>query len=325
MIIFSGCDVSKTNISKIENAETTTSKNEDEILTEKPEPEKETIELLQKEELDIPVNSIQKHGKTLMLYGDVKENNELKSLEAIMQQYNKRFSVVIWSLDGTSALSYNTDATFFSACTIKAGFAMYCCKQIDAGIVSKDELMTYEAKHYHGGSGRIRYSKYGTQYTIQYLIEQSLNISDNVAYEMLLDRFGTEGYDQFMKEIGAETLILNGRMWGSKITAHDLIKVWNEMYNYFKTKTVASEFLQKCCTGSPYNYGTQMLKDCTYSHKSGDNFGASAAYNDAGIVWTKNDGYVYAILSNSEGEYIDKKLFSSVMTKVNDVFGGSVV
>ena len=75
MIIFSGCDVSKTNISKIENAETTTSKNEDEILTEKPEPEKETIELLQKEELDVPVNSIQKHGKTLMLYGDVKENN----------------------------------------------------------------------------------------------------------------------------------------------------------------------------------------------------------------------------------------------------------
>lgn len=326
VLLFSACGYATDGYSKDTTettivTETTTDDTTTNQTTEITTPTTEMVDLIEKEELAVPLDKIEQHGKSITLYGDVAENEELKALETELNKYGKKFSVVIWSLDGTKALSYNTNATFFSACTIKAGFALYCCRQIDAGVVSKDEEMTYEAKHYHGGSGKIRYNSYGSKYTIQYLIEQSLNISDNVAYKMLLDRFGTKGYDEYMRSIGANTLVLNGRTWGSAIKAQDLIRVWNEMNNYFKEDTVASNFLQKCCTGSPYNYGTQMLENCTYSHKSGDNFGTNAAYNDAGIVWTKDGGYAYAILSKSEGEYVDRQIFSTVMKKVNNVFG----
>ena len=63
------------------------------------------------------------------------------------------------------------------------------CKQIDAGVADESELLTYESKHYHKGSGQIKNSAYDTKYSIGTLIHESLNISDNVAYEMLILNF----------------------------------------------------------------------------------------------------------------------------------------
>lgn len=264
----------------------------------------------------ITANSFEKHGKELKIYGDLSAtDNRIIELESLLQSYSKKIGLVAWRKDGTRALSYNTSQSFFSACTIKAGFILNICKIIDSGAVSPDTLLTYEARHWHKGSGSIRYSAYGTKYTVSELIIKCLSISDNVAYKMLLEHFGLSTYNEMVTSLGCNSLKVS-KMWAYTALPKDYIIIWNEIYDYLQSNTKMAPVLKEACTNTPFNYGTETLKEgVDYSHKSGDNFGAAAAYSDAGIVWEDN-AYIYAVFTHSEGTPYDINLVDSCMELV---------
>lgn len=317
-----GCGQTKVNSNTIENI--LPEENNTNIIEEiKPEIlEEETI--IFTENTVIESNNLEYTGKEVKTYGNVDEKliNELTS---ILSQYNKNISIACWKTDGSMAITYNTNQTYFSACTIKMPVMLYCCKLIDEGKINKDTLLTYQEKHYHKGSGKIRYQPYGTTYTIEYLINQGLSISDNVAYEIIIDYIGHKGFNGMLQELGCNSLIVpEWSIWASNAQVNDFVKVWSEVYKYFEEDTVGSRILKTACTNTPFNYGSQAIKEYEYSHKSGDNFGASCAYNDAGIIWSETP-YVYVIFTKSEGEYNDKttvnnamKLINQIMTKANN-------
>ena len=268
--------------------------------------------------LQITPNELEFTGKELKTYGDV-DAELVKELEKVLKNYNKNISLSCWRTDGSLAITYNTNQTYFSACTIKMPVMLYCCKLIDEGKINKDTLLTYQEKHYHGGSGKIRYQKYGTQYTVEYLINQGLSISDNVAYEMIVDYIGHDGFNNMLKELGCDSLIVpNWSIWASYAKTNDFIKVWNAVNEYFKTDTIGAKILKTACTNTPFNYGSKAIKEYEYSHKSGDNFGTNCVYNDAGIIWAEVP-YVYAIFTKSEGEWVDSNTVDNVMKLVNQI------
>jgi beta-lactamase class A len=192
------------------------------------------------------------------------------------------------------------------------------CKLIDQGVADENTMMTYEEKYYHRGSGRIRKNPYGAKYSLKTLVNLSLSISDNVAYKMLSAYFGRDEYNAYMDQLGCKSLKLNG-MWASKANVRDYIKVWNEMYDYLVSDAKMAPVLKAACTNTDFNYGTETLADgIDYSHKSGDNFGSAAAYNDAGIVW-HDKAYIYAIFTNSEGTNYDIETVNSIMEIVYDI------
>ena len=234
-------------------------------------------------EILVEINEIEEIGKELKLYGDISDK-DMSELESILKSYGKNISLIAYSKDGSRALAYNISQTYFSACTIKIGYMLSICKQIDAGAEDENTLLTYESKHYHKGSGQIKYSPYGSQYTISKLIHESLNISDNVAYEMLIDRFGFTEYNKMVADLGCTSIQLNG-LWASRAKVKDFILVWDAAYDYFTSDGKMAAHIKNACTNTPFNYGTETLQGIDYSHKSGDNFGYSAAYHDAGIVW----------------------------------------
>lgn len=262
-------------------------------------------------------NSINEHGKDLIVYGDIDPNDpHVLALQDKLLGYSKKISLAVWRKDGTRAISYNTNQTYFSACTIKIAYILNLCKIIDSGKVDPDTLITYEKKHYHKGSGKIKYSNYGTQYSVRTLINLCLSISDNVAYEMLSDYFGHTEYYEMIDSLGCSSLKLKG-IWAYNAKVRDYIIIWNEVYNYFESGASMAEDLKIACTNTDFNYGTETLADdIDYSHKSGDNFGANAVYNDAGIVWTDNT-YIYAVFTNSEGTRYD---IDTVDTSMEHVF-----
>ena len=197
------------------------------------------------------------------------------------------------------------------------GYVLNCCKIIEENNIDINTTMTYQEKYYHGGSGDIRYQPYGTKYTLKELITKCLYISDNVAYEMLLDYFGLTEYNQMVKELGCDSLHLED-MWVTYTKAKDLAIIWQEVDKYFSTGSEMSKVLKNACTNSPYNYGTLKI-DEEYSHKSGDNTGTYAAYNDAGIVWDKENPYVYVVLTHSEGTWNDESAVNNAMGVVYDI------
>ena len=257
-------------------------------------------------------------GKTLITYGDIDEEL-IKELEKVLKNYNKNISLSCWRTDGSLALTYNSNQTYFSACTIKMPVMLYCCKLIDEGKINKDTQLTYEEKHYHGGSGKIRYQAFGTKYTVEYLINQGLSISDNVAYKMIVDYIGHDGFNNMLKELGCDSIsVPNWSIWASYVKTNDFIKVWDAVHKYFETNTLGAQILKTACTNTPFNYGSQAIKEYEYSHKSGDNFGTNCVYNDAGIIWAEVP-YVYAVFTKSEGEWIDENTVDTAMKLVNQI------
>ena len=267
----------------------------------------------------VEANRFIDHGKVLNVYGELDPNDSrVIQLQNVLQGYNKKISLVVWRKDGSKALSYNTQQTYFSACTVKAGFMLSVCKLIDQGLADENAMMAYEEKYYHRGSGRIRKNPYGAKYSLKTLVNLSLSISDNVAYKMLNAYFGRDEYNAYMDQLGCPSLKSDG-MWVYNANVRDYIIIWNEIYDYVLSDAKMAETFKIACTNTDFNYGTESLPEgIDYSHKSGDNFGASAVYNDAGIVWHDN-AYIYAVFTNSEGTSYDIKTVNSVMDIVYDI------
>ena len=254
---------------------------------------------------------------TLHTWGEFtpEQQEDLDKISEILAGYEKPISVIAYPLDGENGFSYNSRSEYFSACTIKAAYILSLCKYLEQENYDPATLLTYKEEHYFEGSGKIRYSEFGTQYSVEYLINQALSISDNVAYRILLDNFGRTIHNDYMDELGCRHLKTNN-MWAPYATAEDFIVIWRELYLYFQTDTVYSRLYKRSCTGSASNYLASDMKEWPCSHKSGHNYGSNPCYNDVILVW-KDRPYILAVFTASEGDKQDRTVVKGIADIVN--------
>ena len=248
---------------------------------------------------------MQTAGKEVVVSGalnDAKYAEKVSELQSILNSHNYNISLSVYSVDGSKGLDYNTETGIFGACTVKAAYTLYACKQIENGNGSLDTQITYEQKHYEYGTGDMQYSPFGTVFSMETALYKSMSISDNVGYMMSVDYFGRDGYNAWIGELGCESLKIKPTVWSLKTRANDLVKIWCEIYNYFGTDTEYSRFLYDSCTNTAGNYATAALSDVDYSHKQGHNStGEWLSLSDAGIVWKGDNPYIIAILTDAPG------------------------
>lgn len=280
--------------------------------------------LMVPDEEGLPIRSLhQKEDDTLEWYGDINPEDPetaaaLAQIQELIDGYDKDFAFFAYSLDGSRAITFNCEETYFSGCTIKASYMLYCCLAIDQGLASKDEVMYYQEKYDHGGSGKIKNSEYGTPYTLEELIGLSLSVSDNIAFKMLYAYFGVDGYNEMMETLGVERLKLStSSVWNRQMNARDLSIIWRELYFYFQTETPMSKLYYRNCTNTAYNYATRYINE-KYSHKSGDTFPPDAVCNDGALVW-KDIPYVVSTMNRSEDEQEDRDVVCGIVKIINDV------
>ncbi len=265
-------------------------------------------------------------GTTVVGYGDLEKDeykDALLELESVLDKYSRNVSVVAYALDNNKALTYNTNQDLFCACTVKAAYALYACKEMEKGNGSLATTMTYESKHYEPGTGDMQYRDFGTVFTMETIIDKTMGISDNVGYLMMVDYFGRDGYNEWITELGCPSLQIKPTVWSLHAKAKDLAVIWREIYEYFKTDSEYAKFLKKTCTNTPNNYATAALEGVDVSHKQGHNSsGGWLAYSDAGIVWKGDKPYIIVVLTDAPGpssydagvmadiiKLIDSKLF----------------
>ncbi len=321
VLMLTGCASKKDTTKKEE--ETTSDKLEQIVIETNPVEEEEVVEeVIPEPEKLLDVSTLGTTGKDVIFAGI--DEAKAKEIDAILDGFGKNISLAVASKDGEKFILYNTEQQYFSACTIKIPWILYLCKGIDSGKYSKDTVLTYQQKHYHDGSGIIRKGNYGDTYTVEKLIHLCLSISDNVAYEMLVDMIDRNDFDQFTRDLGYQSFQLKSwSIWSSNSVVKDYVGIWNETYKYFETGTPGAVMMKNGCTNTYFAYGVETLKDSDYSHKSGDNFGSNCAYNDAGIVWAETP-YMYAVFSKCEGTSQDIKNVNAVMTIVHELFGGNI-
>lgn len=125
-----------------------------------------------------------------------------EALDKVVRGYSRDCMVLLATADGDVIYTYQPDKMIYGASLIKLAYAVYACQQLDAGVHSLDETMTYTSSWYHGGSGIIRKNGYGKSYTIRQLLDYSLRYSDNVAYDMLIYLFGEDGFNDMLAAWG---------------------------------------------------------------------------------------------------------------------------
>ena len=244
-------------------------------------------------------------GKTVTVSGELENqqySSKIDELQNILNGHSYNISLAVYSVDGSKYLAYNTEAEIFGACTVKAAYTLYSCKQMESGIGSLQTELAYQEKHYEPGTGDMQYSPFGTVFTMQTALHKSMSISDNVGYLMSVDFFGRDGYNAYMHELGCDSLQIKPTVWSLRTKADDLVRIWCEIYNYFATDTEYARFLKSSCTNTSGNYATEALSGIDYSHKQGHNStGDWLSFSDAGIVWKGDTPYIVAILTDAPG------------------------
>lgn len=265
-------------------------------------------------------------GKTVTVTGKLENScycEKITELQNVLDAYLHNISLSVYAVDGTKGLYYNTNAEIFGACTVKAAYTLYACKQMENGNVSLQTELIYEPKHFESGTGDMQYSPFGTVFTMKTALYKSMSISDNVGYLMSVDYFGRDGYNAFVRDIGCDSLQIKPTVWSLRTKSQDLVKVWCEIYNYFETNTEYARFFKDSCTNTAGNYATAALSGVDYSHKQGHNStGDWLSLSDAGIVWKGETPYIIAIITDAPGNSVyDADVFARIIKTVhNDLF-----
>lgn len=126
----------------------------------------------------------------------------VSEMNTLIKNYGRTCAVEIYSMEDGMLYAYQKDQMITGASLIKLPYCFYVCCKITEGEHSLDETMTYTSSWYHGGSGIIRKNGYGKTYTVRQLLDYALRYSDNVAYDMLVYKFGISGFNEMVKKWG---------------------------------------------------------------------------------------------------------------------------
>ncbi len=220
-------------------------------------------------------------------------------------------------LDSYATIGYNAESDFDTASTIKAPYCLYLMKEINKGNKSLSDILTYQERFWEISSGVIKFSTPGTQFTVEEVMNYTINISDNTGYYMLKDYGGYEGYNQMLTELGCKTWLSGGINWG-KFTPHDLGVIWNEIYN-FSMECEEGQYLMNLLINAKYGFIKDGLKKYDkVAHKSGFN---DHGYHDAAIIFDENGEakYIMVIMTQTITQATNKVFLAKLAVKLDEL------
>lgn len=220
-------------------------------------------------------------------------------------KYNS--AVLVYSMDGEVLYSYQPNTLISGASLIKLPYVYYCCTQLSNGVHSLSDTVTYTESWYHGGSGVIRRGAYGKKYTVAQLIDYTLRYSDNVAYDMLVYLFGTDGYNKMVDSWGYNVHI-------SKYTRFPAVSA-----SFMKTSM--QKMQAKSTAGESWKIAWTALNESTnnYSRKAiGGKNKIAIKYGNIASQWHEvcyvsgDTPYILVILSGANGYGADVSFVTGV-------------
>lgn len=250
-----------------------------------------------------------------VLDSDFKISDELLTeINNSINSYGASVSFYIVSLDDGMTVGYNVDKGFETASSIKAPYALYIYKEIAAGNINPKQVISYESKYYNKGTGIIKKSDFGTNYTVEDLVYYSLNDSDNIAHIMLHKNFGVKGYNDMLKNLGTKQLYLTaGNPWGYT-SSRSAALVWQEIYNFSLESNEGIELLNILSNGK-YNYFKEVMPSIPSASKTGF---ASKDVVETGIVFGEHP-YIAIAIANKGGNIGAYTQVLKLVSYMNDI------
>ncbi len=227
-----------------------------------------------------------------------------RNLRKAEEEYPGVLGVCADSLDGEGqAVSVNGDEVFPIGSSIKIPVLLEFFRKAEAGKIDPSQLYTYKSSENVGGSGVIK-NLTPDKLTMPLMDYATLmiNVSDNVATNILIDLVGMEDVNKTIRSIGLKETKLQRKMidWEAAkagreniSTPNETVKMLDCIYNtkgvteYEKEQVI--EILKKPKMGA---IRASVPDDVPVANKSG---GITGATCDMGIVLLENKPYAVSV------------------------------
>jgi putative cell wall-binding protein len=223
---------------------------------------------------------------------DAKYNTLSIKIANYLKTKGGTYGFYMTDLTNGETIGYNQDRKFIGASTVKVPINLFIFDLRRRGIISASTKVQYLNQDYETGTGSLQYGHAGGYYTIQNLSKLSIQISDNVAVNMLL----RVGFNNNINSYIGGLLGYSVPTWKNSWSAKDMGIFMKAAYDFpSKDKALGNEllgYLEHTIFNDRIN---RYLPGVVVAHKIGN---GSTACNDVGIVYAKHP-YVITFMSNN--------------------------
>lgn len=255
------------------------------------------------------VNCIKKEITTDNLNDSVR--SYIDDLNNLFNESYNYFSFIYKDIYTGFTVSYNADSPIFTASSIKAPAMIYLYEKASIGEIDLNEELIYDGRFYSEGSGVLKNKEYNTSYTVDTLINYTIHDSDNIAYAMLMNRFGRENIYNFWTEKGTKNIFMYDTIWGTS-SANDAAIYMSELYNFYIENEEYGTKLMNYFKNADWKQITDKNGKANTANKGG---WADSAFHDIAIVFDKNP-YILAVYSNTGNNYSDYRYLFDTTSKL---------
>lgn len=280
------------------------------------------IETTEKTQQGLTLTGSNNTSNDTFVNGQITINNSDFKLSADLEQQLKNVikncgttvGFYLTDVETQMTISYNADLDFSPASTVKAAMALYATKQIENGEFSYNDQMTYTKQYECAGGTPCNISKagFGKTYTLDEIIYQTIHESDNEGYYMLLDKFGYEGLNEMLTDLGFKKTWLNGTTKWGYYTPQELNLIWQEIYAYGMSDSEYGQKLFDTFLNAKHNFAKEHLPYSKIAHKSGFN---KQGYHESAVVFGDRT-YIVTVLTKTANN--KKQTLGSILNLLDD-------
>lgn len=231
---------------------------------------------------------------------DPKVQEKLKELQDYLE--GSGYGFFYCDLEFTRYISYGTDKQFHTASTSKLPYIKHLAERVDAGEIDLNEKLVQLAEYHDPGSGILKNNTPGGSYSVATLMDYVLRYSDNIAYKMLIQRFGLSEFKEGLKSIGVSFETYNGY---GHCTASEMAAMLFDVATY---DGGCLELIQNAACNASYNwqFGAE-LSEYKVMQKYGVIKPSNLMYHDIAVVYAPKP-YLIVMYTNINYDSADKNV-----------------
>lgn len=234
----------------------------------------------------------------------------------------EKVAFYVEDLNTGSWIGWKERDPFIAASLLKVPIAVGVMKKIEGGQWSLDTTFSVEAKYKDGNFGELWKVPDGTSVTVEKLMKEMLQNSDNTAANIFFDKLSREERDDVYYHIGVTnpeapiTQKTNNPLF-SDLSSKDLASMFRALYNSTYLTRKSSSYILEILTQTKFDelVPTVIPKDIKVAHKMGNYFNSDPErpknYHDCGIAYYPQHPYLYCILTTGIDATTAKENISS--------------
>ena len=233
------------------------------------------------------------------------------SLDQLAGAFSGQTSIEVRDLTTGEVVASSNSADMPAASTIKIPVMVEVFNQIASGSLHLRDTVTLQNADRDYGSGALASKKSGTKYSIQYLLNAMITVSDNTATNMLMRTVGLDSINQTMSSLGLtrtkvadfiHTDTLTGDVRLLRSSAEDMTTLLTMMYKGTLVDLASSEAMLDILSRQRHNglIPRPLPPGLRIAHKTGT---LNDTLNDVGIIFLKQHPYVLAVMTTGVSKY----------------------